>query len=100
MAISMIEFQGQIPRQQDFQTMKQNEDIRPMVDYGNFQNQVQRNVESASSQVVKRDEAEWNEEDRGQGRGSSYQGDGGRNRKKHTEDKIIKKGNGSFDIRI
>lgn len=98
MAISMIEFQGQIPRQQDFQTMKQNEDTRPMVDYGNFQNQVQRNVESASSQVVSRDEAEWNEEDRGQG--SSYHGDGGRNRKKHTEDKVIKKEKNSFDIRI
>lgn len=99
MAISMIEFQGQIPRQQDFQTIKQNEDARPAVDYGNFQNQVQRNVESASSQVVRRDEAAWNNEDREQG-GSSYQGDGGRNRKKHTEDKIIKKKNDSFDIRI
>lgn len=99
MAISMIEFQGQIPRQQDFQTMKQNEDTRPMVDYGNFQNQVQRNVESASSQVISRDEAEWNEEDRGR-QGGSYHGDGGRNRKKQTEDKIIKKGKDSFDIRI
>lgn len=99
MAISMIEFQGQIPRQQDFQTIKQNEDTRPMVDYGNFQNQVNRNAESASSQVIRRNEAEWNEDDREQG-GSSYHGDGGRNRKKQVEDKIIKKEKDSFDIRI
>ncbi|MDE6714322.1 MAG: hypothetical protein K2K20_11360 [Lachnospiraceae bacterium] len=99
MAITMIEFQGQIPRQQDFQTIKQNEDARPMVDYGNFQNQVNRNVEAASSQVIRRNEAEWNEEDREQG-GGSYQGDGGRNRKKHVEDKIIEKKKDSFDIRI
>lgn len=99
MAISMIEFQGQIPRQQDFQTYKQNEDSRPMINYENSQNQVNRNVESASSQVIRRDEAEWNDDDKGQG-GSSYQGDGGRNRKKHVEDKIIKKEKDSFDIRI
>lgn len=99
MAITMIEFQGQIPRQQDFQTIKQNEDTRPMVDYGNFQNQVNRNVEAASSQVIRRNEAEWNEEDKEQG-GGSYQGDGGRNRKKHVEDKIIEKKKDSFDIRI
>lgn len=99
MAISMIEFQGQIPRQQDFQTYKQNEDSRPMINYENFQNQVSRNAESASSQVIRRNEAEWNDEDKEQG-GSSYQGDGGRNRKKHVEDKIIKKEKDSFDIRI
>lgn len=99
MAISMIEFQGQIPRQQDFQTMKQNEDTRSMVNYGNFQNQVERNAESASSQVIRRNEAEWNEEDREQG-GGSYHGDGGRNRKRHAEDKIIEKKKDSFDIRI
>lgn len=98
MAISMIEFQGQIPRQQDFQAIKQNEDSKPMVDYGNFQNQVERNAEAESSQVIQRKEAELGE-DRGQGKGS-YQGDGGRKRRL-KEDKVVKKTNkDSFDIRI
>lgn len=98
MAITMMEFQGQIPRQQDFQVIKQNEDSKPMVDYGNFQNQVERNAEAASSQVIQRKEAELGE-DRGQGKGS-YQGDGGRKRRQ-KEDKVVKKTNtDSFDIRI
>lgn len=100
MAISMIEFQGQIPRQQDFQTMKQNEDVKPVVDYGNFQTQVERNVEQASNGVIRRNDAEWNQEDKEQGN-ASYHGDGGRNRKKqNTVDKIVEKKNNTFDIRI
>ena len=88
MAISMIEFQGQIPRQQDF------------LDYNNFQTQVERNAQSASSEVVKRNDVQWNkDEDRGNGN-ASYQGDGGKNRKKKAEDKVVKKDNKSFDIRI
>lgn len=100
MAISMIEFQGQIPRQQDFQTMKQNEDMKPALDYNNIQTQVERNAQSASNEVVKRNDVQWNkDEEKGNGN-ASYHGDGGKNRKKKAEDKVVKKDNTSFDIRI
>lgn len=98
MAISMIEFQGQIPRQQDFQTMKQNEDSKPMVDYSNFLNNVEKNVEKSSTQVIHREDAKLSK-DREQ-QGSQYQGDGGKGRKRKSEERVVEKKKGSFDIRI
>lgn len=105
MAISRIELQGQVTRAQDFTTIKQNEDNKGMVDQSNFQNQFQQNIDQHLHQVRRGDESEFlnkrfDAKEKGNG---SYEGDGGRNRKKKEEQddgRVICKRQGGFDIKI
>ncbi|MBQ8262066.1 MAG: hypothetical protein IJZ00_07260 [Lachnospiraceae bacterium] len=100
MAITLVELQGSIPRQQDFQQLRQMEAQKVLADQANSQTQVEKNTEQNARQVNQQENAIFDKDDHGQGKGS-YQGDGGRNRPgKQKEDKIVEKSKGSFDIRI
>lgn len=102
MAIGAIEFTT-ISRAQDFATMKQNEDQKPLVDQSHFSTQVQKQVNQQTRQVQGGDETQWQEhrpdaKEKGNG---NYAGDGGRKRKKQQPvEKMVIKGQSSFDMKI
>lgn len=105
MTISRVELQGQVTRAQDFTTLKQNEDNKGIVDQSNFQRQFDRSVDNRLHQVHQGDRAEnegkrFDAKEKGNG---SYEGDGGRKRKKEEKEKdgrVILKHQGSFDVKI
>lgn len=105
MSISRIEMQGQITRAQDFTTIKHNEDNKGQIDQANFQISVDKNADDGAHHVNDGERAEnrKNATD-GEGRGESYQGDGGRKRQKPKDDldrgKMIVKGRSGFDLKI
>jgi hypothetical protein len=105
MTISRVALQGQVTRAQDFTTIKQNEDNKGMVDQTNFQRQFDQSVDNRLRQVNQGDRAEnegkrFDAKEKGSG---SYEGDGGRGRKKEEKEqdgKVLIKGRSSFDIKI
>ena len=108
MSISRIELQGQISRAQDYTTIKHNEDHKGMIDQNNFQSQFHKAVDSKLSQVHHGENTEnadkrFDAKDKGNGQ---YSGDGGRQRRRGTDkekdsgERVMRKGTGSFDIKI
>ncbi len=103
MAIGSIEFTT-ISRAQEYSAIKQNEDNKGMVDQTNFSAQVQKTTEQRSQEVYSADNAGWQQshpDARDKGKGS-YEGDGGKKRKK-TEvpvQRVVVKGQGGFDIKV
>ena len=105
MAIGMIELQGQITRAQDYTTIKQNEDNKPMLDQMNFGEQMTRQVERKAEEVNRADKSEYynrkfDAKDKGD---NEYRGDGGKNRKKQSREdgKVFLKGSTShFDVSL
>ena len=99
MTISRVELQGQISRAQDFTTIKHQEDNKGLVDQSNQKTEVR------AHQVQQGDRAEnegkrFDAKEQGNG---TYQGDGGRRRKKDEkkeDGKVTLKGYGGFDIKI
>lgn len=101
LSISPIELNGMVARTQDIQAIKHNDDAKVLVDQGNSQQQVEKNVDMGSNSVVQSQKSETNGEGSGSG---GYAGDGGRHRKKKdevpAEGKMIVKGRGGFDVSI
>lgn len=101
--LNPVEFNGMIGRTQDFTIMKHNDDMKPVIDQGNSQLQVQQNVENKASTVSQGQKTDTDSEGSGN-HGGYYGGDGGQNRKKKAdvpaEGKVLIKGKGSFDISI
>ncbi len=105
MTISRVALQGQVTRAQDFTTIKQNEDNKGMVDQTNFQRQFDQSVDNRLRQVNQGEKAEnegkrFDAKEKG---GGSYEGDGGRERKKNNKEqdgKVLIKGRTNFDIKI
>lgn len=105
MAIGMIELQGQITRAQDYTTIKQNEDNKPMLDQMNFGEQMSRQVERKAEEVNQADKSEYynrkfDAKDKGD---NEYRGDGGKKRKKQSREdgKVFLKGSTShFDVSL
>ncbi len=105
MAIGMIELQGQITRAQDYTTIKQNEDNKPMLDQMNFGEQMTRQVERKAEEVNQTDKSEYynrkfDAKDKGD---NEYRGDGGKKRKKQGREdgKVFLKGSTShFDVSL
>ncbi len=105
MAIGPIELNNSMTRLQDFTTQKHNEEVKGVVDQGNFQSQFKKEIDDRLNQVHHTDEAQNGEskfdaKEKGHG---SYEGDGGKNRKKGSsmpEGRVVPKGQGGFDIKI
>lgn len=99
MAINPIEVNGMVVRQQDFQSFKAQEEAKPLQDNINYQTQVEKNVETKSTNVVQKNDVDYNQNS--DSRHNEYSGDGGKNRKKKEEDgKVINKTIRSFDVKI
>lgn len=97
-----------IVRTQDFQIIKQNEDIKSAVDQTNIAHVREQKENNLNNEVVNTSESEWYRKDPdAREKGSNeYAGDGGSerrnpNNKKKPVDKMIVKGRRSgFDLRI
>ena len=101
MAFGAIEFTT-ITRAQDYTTVKHNEDNKGFVDQTNFSQQMQKTTEQHIRQVHSSDDPEWHQQNpdaKEKGR-NEYQGDGGRRRKQGTQERVVVKGHGGFDIKI
>lgn len=90
-------------RTQDYTTIKQNQDNKPMLDQANFGQQMEKQTNELTHKVGNSDETRWHEQKpdaREKGK-NEYTGDGGRKRKKEEQsERVIVKGHGGFDMKI
>lgn len=107
MAIGPMQLNGIMTRTQDYTPIKQNEDMKPMVDQSVFQNTMQKNIEKKLTQVKESDETDTyqRKQDAKEKGKNEYQGDGGRNRRQGQpgvpgDGIVIRKGGGGFDFSV
>lgn len=107
MAIGPLEFQGAIPRVQDYASIRQNEDSKGATDQMHATNVVNHETDVKATSVNRQDETSNNHNnfDAREKGSNEYGGDGGKKRKNAEEPakegKVIVKGRpDSFDIRI
>lgn len=99
----IIEINGGIQRLQDYAPMKQQEDMKPGMQQQNMVMRQEEQVQNKSIAVHAKDDTEnytpgYDAKEKGNG---SYQGDGGRRRKKAPADGTVTlKKSGGFDIKI
>lgn len=103
MALGAIEL-GTIARSQDYTALKQNEDNRGIAQQSNLTQEMQRETDIRTRQVVQSDNADWQHKkfDSKEKGSNSYAGDGGRNRKKKADADgcVVCKDKKGFDIKI
>ena len=101
MAFGAIELTT-ISRAQDYSAVKHNEDNKGFVDQTNISQQVEKTAEQRVREVHSSDNTEWhqNNPDAKEKGHNEYQGDGGRQRKKESTERMVVKGRGGFDIKI
>lgn len=101
MAFSSIEFTT-ISRAPDYSTIKHNEDNKGFVDQFNIVQQTEKTTEQRVREVHSSDDPEWHQKnpDAKEKGNSEYQGDGGRNRKKGTSERMVVKSRGGFDMKV
>ena len=105
MAIGPVELNGAMTRLQDITSQKHNENVKGAVDQTNFQAEFKKEIDTRLNQVHKGDDPKngntrYDAKEKGNG---SYEGDGGRKRKKEQtpkDGKVLVKGHGGFDIKI
>ena len=103
MAISPILLNATIQQTNDVLQNQTRQVEKGMLDQGNIVTQETKQEYQKARQVVRSDQTLMKEErfdakEKGNG---SYQGDGGRNRKRQSQDgKVIKKPEGGFDMKI
>ena len=104
MAIGLVELQGQITRAQDYTTLKQNEDNKPMLDQMNFEQQMTKQVEKKAEAVNHADESQYhNRKFDAKNKGDNeYRGNGGSGKKEQEkkDGRVLVKQSGHFDISI
>lgn len=104
MAISPILLNGSVTRMQDITQVKQNEDMKGMVDQTNFQNTFHKEIDHKLNHVHQSDNAENHQKkfDAKEKGDNEYSGDGGKRRRqnKRQDGTVIAKTQGGFDIKI
>lgn len=98
MPIGPVELHGMVARTQDFQNFKTAEDNKPILENMYSGERLDRKAEEKSTNVQQKDNAGLS----GDAKHSKneYGGDGGKNRKKKEDGKVINKSVHSFDIKI
>lgn len=102
MAFSAIELTT-ISRSQDYTTIKQHEDSKPLIDQNHIGQQIQKDTMQRAREVRSSDNSDWhNKKPDAREKGSSeYHGDGGRNRRRRDDaDSSVSGRPGGFDIKI
>ncbi|MCM1044529.1 MAG: hypothetical protein NC417_03370 [Candidatus Gastranaerophilales bacterium] len=102
MAFGSIEIVS-MTRTQEFTTIKQNQDNKPMMDQVDYGQQVTKQTNELTQKVNTGDETKWQDQkpDAKEKGKNEYAGDGGRKRKKEDKsERVIVKGRGGFDIKI
>ena len=106
MGIDAVHLNGAMTGIQDYNSMRQHEDMRAMMDHTNFQKQIDQNVDEKLNQVQEKDKGEFrNQKFDAKAKGNnSYDGDGGKHRPNNKEEKPnqVKAPylGGSFDLKI
>ena len=104
MAISPILYNGSVTRMQDVTPIKQNEDMKGMVDQTNFQNTFHKQIDHKLNQVHQSDNAENHQKkfDAKEKGDNEYSGAGGKKRQqnKQTDGKVVAKGYTGFDMKV
>ncbi len=103
MAIGPLQLNGMVGRTQDYTAMKQNENMKPMLDQAVFQNTIEKNIEKKLTQVRESEETDTNQrrQDAKEKGKNEYQGDGGRNRRQPQPDgRVIRKSPHGFDFSV
>ena len=96
---------AQIPASIEYASFKHNEDMHSSLVQSHVGVEAEKKNDLSHSQVSDTEKSEMKPEDNGGGNSGGYAGDGGRERKKQTEDgnkdKVVIKGSSSsFDIKI
>lgn len=101
MAFGSIELTT-VSRAHDYSIIKHNEDNKGFVDQTNIVQQTEKTIEQRIREVHSSDDTEWhqNNPDAKEKGNNEYQGDGGRNRKKGAQGRMIVKNRGGFDMKI
>lgn len=92
-----------IVRTQDFSILKQNEDSKSMIDQSHIGHVIEKKEMNNAQQVVNAEHSEfYNKKQDAREKGANeYHGDGGQQRRKPPQDKVVvKKPNTGFDFRI
>ena len=89
MGIDAVHLNGAMTGVQDYNAMRQHEEMRGFMDHTNFQKQIDQNVDEKLNQVQEKDKGEFRKQkfdakEKGNG---SYDGDGGKHRGNHKEEK-------------
>lgn len=107
MAIGPMQLNGIMTRTQDFTVIKQNEDMKPMMDQSIFQHTMEKTVEKKLTQVRESDEADnyQRRHDAKEKGKNEYHGDGGKGRRQGQPDfsvdgKVIRKGTSHFECSV
>ena len=104
--MNLIEFQGAIPRVQDYSAMKAQEDMRNDVNHSQFQASIDKHVEEKSTQIQQSASSDGahNDADAKEEGKNRYFGNGGKDRKKkdapNADGIVVRKGGGHFEASI
>lgn len=102
MAFGSIEITT-ITRTQDYTTIKQNQDNKPLADQTHIGQQIQKDNQQRTKEVRSSDNSDWHNKkfdakDKGD---NDYQGDGGQKRRqKDKTEQVVVKGHRGFDMKI
>lgn len=107
MAIGPLQLNGIVTRTQDYTSLKQNENMKPVLDQAAFQSTIDKNIEKRLTQVKESDETDTyqRKQDAKEKGKNEYQGDGGRNRRQTQsggtpDGRVIRKSPGGFDFSV
>ena len=107
MAIGPMQLNGIMTRTPDYTPIKQNEDMKPMVDQAAFQHTMHKSIEKKLTQVKNAEDTDTyrRKQDAKEKGKNEYQGDGGRNRRNgqsenSADGRVIRKGGGGFDFSV
>ena len=102
--IRPIDFNGLVQRSHEVSNTKQNEDNKPILDQQNIMQNVEKDVQKASHEVIKKQDADYHQrkyDAKEKGRGQEYTNQNQKRKNKEKKDKVIKKENNShFDMKI
>ena len=89
-------------RTQDFTQIKHNEDNRAAMTQISTTQQENKEQRLRAGQVLQKDEINWHQKkfDAKEKGDNEYSGDGGKKRQGKQEDKVLKKGQQGFDVKI
>lgn len=100
--IRPVDFSGVVQRSHEVSNLKQNEDNKPLMDQQNIQKSVEKDIQRAAKEVIKKQDADYhqtNYDAKDEGRGQKYNNQ--TENKKKVKDAVVKKDvHKGFDIKI
>lgn len=91
-----------IARTQDFSTLKHFEDNKAAMAQMSMHQQSGKEIQNRAKQVVNTEETQWQNKrfDAKEKGDNEYAGDGGKKRREKQTERVVKKGQRGFDVKI